>query len=166
MGRHFTDEEQLAWINKTANKVVSAKVILYSPAGQVLILQPGYKPGWHFPGGIVDTLESPLQAAVREVREEVGLEITPDMLQFAGVRYGVTKSKNKDYLHIVFTGQLSAAQAAQVRIVDSENEDLKWADPHDKSADIQDKVIELLRTKSDKKYTALYADREDIIVPA
>jgi 8-oxo-dGTP pyrophosphatase MutT (NUDIX family) len=166
MGRHFTDEEQLAWINQSANKVVSAKVVVYNSEGLVLVLQPSYKPGWHFPGGIVDTLESPQQAAIREVKEEIGVELTSDMLQFAGVRYGTTQSKSKDYLHIVFTCRLPAAQTARVHIVDDENEDLRWVDLYDASADIQDKVAELMRTKNDKKYPALYADTEDIIISA
>lgn len=40
---------------------------------------------WGFPGGGVDRNEDPLDAAVREVYEEVGLRLSPDQLKLVAV---------------------------------------------------------------------------------
>jgi ADP-ribose pyrophosphatase YjhB (NUDIX family) len=47
-------------------------------AGRVLLLRRGIEPQvgkWTFPGGYVDFGETPAQAALRETREEVGMEV-------------------------------------------------------------------------------------------
>ena len=38
--------------------------------------------GWSFPGGKVEDGETPVQAAVRELREETSLEVVPDTYLF------------------------------------------------------------------------------------
>jgi len=52
-------------------------------AGRVLLLRRGIEPRlgyWTFPGGYVDLGESPLEAALRETVEEVGMHVTIDRL--------------------------------------------------------------------------------------
>ena len=46
----------------------SAAVLIENEQGELLIVKAGYKDHWSLPGGIVDTGESPLEAAVREQR--------------------------------------------------------------------------------------------------
>ena len=43
--------------------------------GRWLMVKPVYREGWSLPGGIIDRGEHPATAAVREVREELGLRI-------------------------------------------------------------------------------------------
>jgi 8-oxo-dGTP pyrophosphatase MutT (NUDIX family) len=43
-------------------------------------VEPAYKDYWELPGGAVDTDESPYDAAVRELKEELGLLVTPGRL--------------------------------------------------------------------------------------
>ncbi|MFC7245340.1 NUDIX domain-containing protein [Catellatospora aurea] len=54
-------------------KRVGADVIFRDQAGNVLIVEPRYKPGWDLPGGMAEANEPPLAAAAREVAEELGL---------------------------------------------------------------------------------------------
>lgn len=53
-----------------------AAALIRSPSGQVLMVRQAYgKRFWGLPGGIVDPGETPLQAAIRESREEIGVEV-------------------------------------------------------------------------------------------
>ncbi len=51
-------------------------MLLFDDADRVLLVDPTYKPGWEFPGGIVEPGESPARAGRREVAEELGIELT------------------------------------------------------------------------------------------
>jgi ADP-ribose pyrophosphatase YjhB (NUDIX family) len=59
-----------------ARKRVGADVLLRDEAGRVLLVKPTYKPGWDLPGGMAEANEAPDDAARRELREELGLDIT------------------------------------------------------------------------------------------
>ena len=54
---------------------VAAGVLFRDAAGRVLLVKPSYKDGWEIPGGYVEKDESPRAAALREVQEELGVEL-------------------------------------------------------------------------------------------
>ena len=54
---------------------VAAGVLFRDSAGRVLLVKPSYKDGWEIPGGYVEKAESPRAAAVREVQEELGVDL-------------------------------------------------------------------------------------------
>lgn len=54
---------------------VGAGVLLTDRAGRILLVEPTYKKDWEIPGGLVEGGESPSEAAAREVREELGLDL-------------------------------------------------------------------------------------------
>ena len=58
-------------------QTTGVKVMLFNPAGELLLIRNGYGESDQFllPGGGVSRGESPAAAAVREVREELSLEI-------------------------------------------------------------------------------------------
>lgn len=57
-----------------------AQGVMRNGEGQVLLCELTYKSEWDLPGGVVDPTESPSQCLVREVREELGLEVRPQGL--------------------------------------------------------------------------------------
>ncbi|SCK57549.1 NUDIX hydrolase [Streptomyces sp. WMMB 322] len=59
-------------------ETVAAGVLLFDEQDRVLLVDPTYKPGWEFPGGVVEPGEAPARAGVREVAEELGLELKTD----------------------------------------------------------------------------------------
>ena len=48
--------------------------------GRVLAIKNSYRPQWTFPGGGIKTSESAIQAAARELREEVGIKVESSSL--------------------------------------------------------------------------------------
>jgi 8-oxo-dGTP pyrophosphatase MutT (NUDIX family) len=52
-----------------------AQGVLRDPDGRVMLCELTYKSEWDLPGGVVDPSESPAQCVVREVREELGIEV-------------------------------------------------------------------------------------------
>ncbi|WP_059006907.1 NUDIX hydrolase [Streptomyces specialis] len=61
-----------------AAQTLAAGVLFFDERDRVLLVDPTYKPGWEFPGGVVEPGEAPARAAVREVAEELGLRLEHD----------------------------------------------------------------------------------------
>lgn len=99
----FARPELAAWL-KTVARVSSASLILEDSQGRSLIVKANYKSHWTFPGGVIDPHESPLDAAVRETREEVGLVIDPATVSFAWVANRT--SKHAETYQFVFRAPL------------------------------------------------------------
>ena len=56
-------------------KRVIAQGLLHDARGRVLLCELTYKREWDLPGGVVEPGESPAQGLVREVREELGIDV-------------------------------------------------------------------------------------------
>lgn len=83
--RLFSRQDSLKWMRSMEHRLSSVAIILENSVGQALIVKANYKPYWSFPGGVIDKGETPRQAAVREVAEEVGIHLTESQLQFVAV---------------------------------------------------------------------------------
>lgn len=59
---------------RPAQPRVSSGAVFFDENERLLLVKPTYKAGWNLPGGGVDEGETPREACVREVREELGLE--------------------------------------------------------------------------------------------
>src|SRR3954466_8381515 len=57
------------------NYTVGAMCLIERADGRVLFIRHLYRKRWGVPGGLLERRESPTDAARREVREEVGLEV-------------------------------------------------------------------------------------------
>ncbi|MEY3784332.1 MAG: hypothetical protein RLZZ230_654 [Candidatus Parcubacteria bacterium] len=112
MTKKFTDEEYAATLPK---KQVGTAVLFFNEKEELLILKPNYKDGWLVPGGSTEDNESPLQSAIRETKEEIGLNITK--LQLVGLYYGHKKGFFSDSLKFVFYGgTLNTEQVSKIKL--------------------------------------------------
>ncbi|SER92144.1 NUDIX domain-containing protein [Actinokineospora terrae] len=104
---------------RQARKRVAADLIIRDEAGSVLLVNPTYKDGWDLPGGMVESNEAPRSAAERELREELGLEVTAGRL--LALDWVPPDGPWDDLLAFVFDGgQLSAADVLDLQIKDPE----------------------------------------------
>ncbi|MBF6141218.1 MULTISPECIES: NUDIX domain-containing protein [Nocardia] len=102
-------------------KLVSADVLLFDQQGRILLVDPNYKPGWDLPGGNVEANEPPDAGALRELHEELGLELSPDDLDLLCVDWVSPHSRWDDWLKFIFGGlRLTDSQIAGLRIEDEE----------------------------------------------
>jgi 8-oxo-dGTP diphosphatase len=91
---------------------VCAGAVVRDRAGRLLLVRRGHEPSkglWSVPGGRVEPDETPAQAAVREVREETGLEVVVGSL-LASVEVG--DFLVYDYAAEVVGGELRAGDDA------------------------------------------------------
>lgn len=69
--------------------IVSAATIVLNEKKEILLIRGPWR-GWEMPGGQVEEGESLKEAAVRETKEETGIDI--EILKFCGIFQNVSKS--------------------------------------------------------------------------
>ncbi|MFW5735292.1 MAG: NUDIX domain-containing protein [Oceanidesulfovibrio sp.] len=86
------------------NPTPTVDVVVYDPArGVVLVERNNFPPGWALPGGFVDTGERVETAAVREAREETGLDVV--LTSVLGVYSDPQRDPRQHTMSVVFTAQ-------------------------------------------------------------
>jgi ADP-ribose pyrophosphatase YjhB (NUDIX family) len=104
-------------------KRVAADVLFRDETGRILLVDPTYKPGWDLPGGMAEANEPPLDAAIREVREELSLDYRGGPLLV--VEWVAPHGPWDDSLIFVFDGGvLNIEQQAAIRLGDGELRDV------------------------------------------
>lgn len=78
----YTEEQRQQWLASLEKRVSAAGVIIEDGQGRILAVKANYKSYWSLPGGVIDAGETPLMAAIREVKEEVGLALREEQLAF------------------------------------------------------------------------------------
>lgn len=112
---------------KMAHPRMAAGALFFDDAGRVLMVEPTYKDYWDIPGGYVETGESPLHAAVREVREELG--ITPPIGRLLAVDWAPNEAEGDKVLYLFDGGQLSQEQLANVALQADELKGFEYFTP-------------------------------------
>lgn len=98
-------------------KIVAAGALFTNEQDELLLVNPTYKWQWEIPGGLVEAYETPLAGCIREVKEEIDLDIAPTRL--LGVDHIVHRERQKEILRFVFWGgMLTSAQIETIRLPD------------------------------------------------
>ena len=90
----------------SANRLMGAAAVILDSVGRVLLVKQTYEDcNWALPGGYAEPHESIVETAVREVREETGLQVVADRL--SGIYYG----QQRDFHHVVFLCRIVGKEA-------------------------------------------------------
>lgn len=95
-------------------ETVAAGVLLFDEQDRVLLVDPTYKAGWEFPGGVVEPGEAPARAGVREVAEETGIQLD-DVPRLLVVDWEPPAPPGYGGLRLLFDGgRLDSTEAGRV----------------------------------------------------
>lgn len=101
-------------------KTIHVAAAIIQKDDEILAAQRGYgefKDGWEFPGGKLEPGETGAEACVREIREELHVEID-------GLEHLCTVEHDYDTFHLSM--ECFTCSIASGTIDDSEHENLKW----------------------------------------
>jgi 8-oxo-dGTP diphosphatase len=97
-------------LNHHRNPIPTVDAIIEVPDGIVLIRRRNPPPGWALPGGFVDYGETLAAAAVREAREETGLDV--QLTELFHVYSDPARDPRRHTIATVFIGRASGAPVA------------------------------------------------------
>ncbi|MEI6316228.1 MAG: NUDIX hydrolase [bacterium] len=125
MPKKLTDEEYHKSLPK---KQIGTAVLFFNSKREILIVKPDYKESWLVVGGSNDENESPLQCAIRETKEEIGLEIS--QMKLIGVYHSPKNGIHSDALKFIFDGgELTDEQISQIKLQAGELTEYKFENP-------------------------------------
>jgi len=108
---------------------VAAGVLFRDHRGRVLVVNPTYKSGWEIPGGYVERGESPRAAATREVKEELGLDVSLGALLVVD---WAPHPREGDKMLIIFEGaELSDDQIGRIHVHATEISEARYVPSND-----------------------------------
>jgi len=125
----YTEEQRKKWLASLDARPSSAAVLIENSQGELLVVKAHYKRHFSPPGGVIDPGESPHEAAVREVEEEVGLSISPDALSFVAI----AQREASGFLtyQFIFRAKLGDIDPSDIRLLDGEIEGYKFVSRQD-----------------------------------
>lgn len=103
---------------------VTAGALIFNDAGEVLLLKHRFRAGsgWGIPGGFLEPAEQPEQALRRELREEIGLEVSKVEL------FSARSFKKPRQVEILF--RCHASSQAKLKPLTMEVERAEWFSVH------------------------------------
>ena len=129
------------------SKDVVVAALITNESGDVLIVKPEHKEGWIFPGGYVEVGESPSEACHREMRAELGTEITgPHRLLSVDYR-----GNADEYIMFIFDGGVFTSEMVSAIKLPPSLLEYRFVAP--------DEAMKLLRPNSARRLTATLESR-------
>jgi len=142
-------------------KRISAGMLLFDEQERLLVVEPTYKDTWEIPGGVVELNESPRQAVIREVAEELGLYCEPKRL--LAVDHSAESATRTESLNFIFLGPpLTKKRIEAIRLKSDELHSYRLLPPKDATKLLNKKLRRRVRRclrVVDKKRT-LYMEEQ------
>ncbi|WP_333772660.1 NUDIX hydrolase [Streptomyces sp. IBSBF 3136] len=141
-------------------ETLAAGVLLFDEQDRVLLVDPTYKPGWEFPGGVVERGEAPARAGVREVAEETGIHLS-EVPRLLVVDWERPVPPGFGGLRLIFDGgRLDSTEAARVLLPGPELRQWRFASEREAADMLPPVRYERLRwaLKARERGAALYLE--------
>ena len=138
---------------------MASGALILNKKNELLIVKPNYKDHWSIPGGVVDENESPKNACIREVKEEIDLDIKNPI--FLCVDWtSKTKEKGESLQFIFFGGILQQEQIKMIKLQPEEIDRCQFL-PLEKalpllSENLRCRILQCFKAMKNK--TALYLE--------
>jgi ADP-ribose pyrophosphatase YjhB (NUDIX family) len=120
--------------NMTGNVTISAGGVVINKGKVLVVNQDGR--AWSLPKGHVDPGEEPLEAAIREIREESGvteLEFISNLGSYGRYKIGLKASEDKKEWKILIFFLFKTKQN-ELKPLDPNNPQARWVDPSEVEA--------------------------------
>ncbi|WP_206607258.1 NUDIX hydrolase [Rhizobium tubonense] len=105
-----------------------AAALIVRDDGETLLVRKRGTTAFMQPGGKIEPGESPHEALVRELAEEIGLLVDPDRLTLLG-RFEATAANEPDHIVIADVFRLDVTAADRIEAA-AEIEEAVWISPH------------------------------------
>lgn len=106
---------------------VAAGTLFFDGTGCIMLVKPTYKGGWEIPGGYVKPGETPRQGCIREVKEELALDIT--LGELLVVDWAPHPTEGDKLLFVFDGGILRDDQLAAIELQTDELSEYSYRDP-------------------------------------
>jgi ADP-ribose pyrophosphatase YjhB (NUDIX family) len=103
---------------RRARAFAASAALIRNEAGDILMVQPTYKESLELPGGYIEIGEYPVAACLREVREELGIEV--ELHGLLVVDWAPAQHEGEKILFIFDGGQLSPDQEVAIKLCEKE----------------------------------------------
>lgn len=122
--------------------VPSVNVVVENDRGEILLIRRSDNDNWALPGGAIDLGESMTQAAVREVKEETGVdcEITGLVGIYTDPKHVILYTSNGEARQ-EFSILLTARETGGRPTPSSESTEVVWSDPAEASGRTMDRSM-------------------------
>lgn len=136
------------YIKNLPKKRMAAGVIFLNEKKKILILKPSYKDYWSIPGGVIEKDESPRNAALREVKEEIGLD--SKSMQFVCLDYMSPQNsgystKDENIQFIFYGGVLTAEDIKGIKLDEEEISEYKFVSKEEAIKSVSDRLANRLK---------------------
>ncbi len=136
-----------------------AQGLLRNPAGEVLLCELSYKKEWDLPGGVVDPGESPASTVVREVHEELGIDV--EVLGLVAVNWlPPWRGWDDAHLFLFDLGVHATGELDPGRFLRREIAGVHWVDPVDAGQHVAPYAARMLELAAGAEQT-LYLENSE-----
>ncbi len=123
MPQIFSEAERKKYYQDLPRKRMSAAALIVRE-NRMLIVKPFYRDAWLIPGGVVEAHESPYDTVSREVKEEIGLNLS--IIRPLCFDYMPDQDGKGEAIHFIF--EVRASPESQIHVDGAEITDFMWVE--------------------------------------